>query len=206
MPLSQLNLVDGPAQERATLNWEGRSFVERFEKGLFSIAVDMRVDGESDPIRVWLSCSPEAHSNRIFHELMLQAIHDENQIEESFCLVARMAVESFDGIRKGHRGKGVFTSLINGRTLEISPPFWWLTGRAGIDRSTYRSQVLENGGDDRIDTRDDLYRHPMSPHLTAKLREMEWSIHQGGFFVDPLNSGIEVIEAFYGPVQCVAAH
>jgi hypothetical protein len=128
MTLTQLDLVDCAPKERATLDRKTATFVERFEKWLFSIAVQFRIDEKSDPLREWLSCSTEALSNPTFHHFALQAIHDEDQVEKGFGLIAGMTVENFDGIRKGHRGIGVFTSLIDGRYLEVSPPFWWLTG------------------------------------------------------------------------------
>lgn len=200
MTLICLDLIDYASKERAAFQREGGTFVERFEKGLFSIAVQMRVEGETDPIRVWLSCLPEALANLTFEELELQAIRDEDQIEQSYGLIAGMAVENFDGIRKGHRGKGVFTSLINGRSFEVSPPFWWLTGKVGVDRSTFSSQMLKNIRDDRVYSCDDLYRHPVGSDLATRLRGMDWSVHPGGFFVDPLDSGVQIEEAIFGPL------
>lgn len=200
MTNSSSDLVKHGANKRPAIQRKNADFLERFSEGLFSLVVELRVDEKSDPIRVWLSCSPEARANPICHELVLQAIDNEDHAENSFDLIAGMAVENFDGIRKGRRGKGVFTSLITDRVMQVSPPFWWLTGKTAVERSTYRSQMLQNAVNGTSDVPSDLYRHSVGADLLAKLRGMAWSIHPGGFFVDPLDSGFKVIEALAGPV------
>jgi hypothetical protein len=60
--------------------------------------------------------------------------------------------------------------------------------------------MLKNAGNYRVYARDDLYRHPVGARLAAKLCGMDWSIHPGGFYVDPLDSGLKVEEAIFGPL------
>ena len=176
------------------------SFAQQFEQGVVHIVVDLKLEREADPFRVWIAHRSKAAARRGAHDLMMEIFDKDDNYAQARALIADMAIENVEGIKKGWMGRGVFQSFVSHEVLEMSPPFCWSTGKQAIDASVYRCQCLQNGLNNGAAPGHEAFRHATSADTLAIIRGLRWTVHPSGFFVEPLNNRVKLLDALIGPL------
>ncbi|MBY0284324.1 MAG: hypothetical protein K2W81_10215 [Sphingomonas sp.] len=193
-------LVKGVPQKPNARYREDISFSQQFEQGLVHIVADFQIEGECHPLRVWIANRPQTADRCQAHDLSIEVFDEDNKRAHSRVLIADMAIENVEGINKGWMGRGVFQSFVSNRVLEISPPFWWPTGRESIDASVHRCQCTKNGLDDGTAPGHEVFRHVTSADTLTILQNLRWTVHPGGFLVEPSQNSVKLLDALIGPL------
>ncbi|MGE4430600.1 MAG: hypothetical protein AB7E05_07650 [Sphingobium sp.] len=192
-------LVERVAKKRYTPLREDADLSVEFVKGVANLVIDFRIKNESDLIRVWVVLRPETSSIVPQMKMPVHVFGEEGKTGDCSIFLANVGIENSDGIQKGWKGRGVFQSLYSQNFLEISPPFWWLTGYPPVDASTKRRQCAKEGFNSFAGGANGLYQYQARAAFLGTIGFVRLNVFPWGFIAEPLDDRLEVVDAFTGP-------
>ncbi|MGE3701810.1 MAG: hypothetical protein AB7G08_23930 [Hyphomicrobiaceae bacterium] len=148
-------VVEQPTQEGYDRLQSGDDLARRYLEGVLNICVDMRIKGNGQIARIWLSNLPEGCSGcRRESELPVLIRADDNQSRQhapEIVARSRMHVQRLDD----RKGRFIFVSVRDARCYgDIAAPKGWLTGATRTDAWQQRRYVGEDApevGQDAVD-------------------------------------------------------
>lgn len=194
------HLIERVRQKRHACLREDSDFSVQFVEGVANLVIDLRIKKQDELIRVWVVHRAKPRLDGDQFKMPVHVLGEEDEPGEGVCFFADVGVENEDGIRKGFKGRGVFMSLSSQRILEISPPFWWITGYPPVDKSTRRRQCAEDSLNGKLGGRDSLYLYPTDANLWDAIRDIRLKVFPCGFTAEPSDDRLEVVDTFAGPL------